>query len=201
MQYSNLLENKTSTILNTRPYLQIALWLYAGPSVTDKAWPTWVWVRPRPSRRSLKAFANSLMSSKLMPSTTLLDDWLIVGWSVGQNGFVMNEEKNEIELSVTLSFKFLALFPLRRFSGVWDWNNPYFQWLFVLWVKQLESKCWHYGSVFTSALTRTMASISVINITFYTSVVYDKTFIATMLEIMLLKTVVHFWGKADILNK
>lgn len=60
----------------------MALWLYAGPSVTLRAWPTWVCVRPRDSLRSLKTLANSLISSKLIPSTTLLVASLIVGWSV-----------------------------------------------------------------------------------------------------------------------
>lgn len=63
-------------------YLQIALWLYAGPSVMLRACPTCVWVKPKDSRRSLKAFANSLISSRLIPSTTLLFVWLMVGWSV-----------------------------------------------------------------------------------------------------------------------
>lgn len=63
-------------------YLQIALWLYAGPSVMLRACPTCVWVKPNDSRRSLKAFANSLISSRLIPSTTLLFVWLMVGWSV-----------------------------------------------------------------------------------------------------------------------
>lgn len=52
-------------------YLHMALWLYAGPSVTDNAWPTCVWVKPNDKRRNLNALANSLISSKSMPSTTL----------------------------------------------------------------------------------------------------------------------------------
>jgi len=62
--------------------LHMALWLYAGPSVTLRACPTWDCVRPRDSLRSLKTLANSLISSKLIPSTTLLVASLIVGWSV-----------------------------------------------------------------------------------------------------------------------
>lgn len=62
----------------------MALWLYAGPSVTESACPTWVWVKPRDSRRSLNALANSLISSKSIPSTMLLLVWLIRGSSVGR---------------------------------------------------------------------------------------------------------------------
>lgn len=68
-------------IISLNHYLQIALWLYAGPSVTLSAWPTCVCVRPRDSLRNLNAFAKSLISSKLIPSTTLLLVWFIVGWS------------------------------------------------------------------------------------------------------------------------
>lgn len=50
---------------------QIADWLYAGPFVALKAWPTWVWVKPSASRRSLNALANSLISSRLTPSTVV----------------------------------------------------------------------------------------------------------------------------------
>jgi len=50
--------------------LQIADWLYDGPSVTLSAWPTCVCVRPRDKRRILNCFANSLISSRLTPSTT-----------------------------------------------------------------------------------------------------------------------------------
>jgi len=50
--------------------LQIADWLYDGPSVTLNAWPTCVCVRPRDRRRILNCFANSLISSRLTPSTT-----------------------------------------------------------------------------------------------------------------------------------
>lgn len=62
-------------------YLQIALWLYAGPSVTDSACPTCVCVRPNDKRRNLNALANSFISSKSIPSTTLQFVWLIVGSS------------------------------------------------------------------------------------------------------------------------
>ena len=54
------------------PHLQIADWLYAGPSVALRACPTWVWVSPRDSRRILNCRANSLISSRLMPSTVVL---------------------------------------------------------------------------------------------------------------------------------
>lgn len=53
------------------PYLQMADWLYAGPSAALSAWPTWVCVRPRDSRRILNALANSRISSRLTPSTSL----------------------------------------------------------------------------------------------------------------------------------
>lgn len=71
-------------------YLQMALWLYAGPSVTDKACPTCVCVNPSDSRRNLNAFANSLISSRSMPSTMLLLVWLMRGSSVekGRNSFL-----------------------------------------------------------------------------------------------------------------
>lgn len=49
----------------------MADWLYAGPSAALSAWPTWVCVRPRDSRRILNALANSRISSKLTPSTSL----------------------------------------------------------------------------------------------------------------------------------
>lgn len=49
-----------------------------------RACPTWVWVKPMDSRRILKALANSLISSRLTPSTKLPVDWLMVGWSVGE---------------------------------------------------------------------------------------------------------------------
>ncbi len=52
-------------------YLQMADWLYAGPSAALSAWPTWVCVRPRDSRRILNALANSRISSRLTPSTSL----------------------------------------------------------------------------------------------------------------------------------
>lgn len=58
-------------------YLQIALWLYAGPSVTDNAWPTWVCVRPRESLWSLNAWANSLISSRSIPSGIEPSRWLL----------------------------------------------------------------------------------------------------------------------------
>lgn len=51
-------------------YLQMADWLYAGPSVALRACPTWVCVRPRDRRRILKALANSRISSRLTPSTS-----------------------------------------------------------------------------------------------------------------------------------
>lgn len=57
----------------------MALWLYAGPSVTESAWPTCVCVKPNDKRRNLNALANSLISSKSIPSTTLQLVWLIVG--------------------------------------------------------------------------------------------------------------------------
>lgn len=63
----------------------MALWLYAGPSVTLRACPTWVCVSPKDNLRNLKALANSLISSRLIPSTTLLLVWLIVGWSEKKN--------------------------------------------------------------------------------------------------------------------
>ncbi len=50
----------------------MADWLYDGPSVALSAWPTWVWVRPRDNRRILNCLANSLISSRLMPSTVVL---------------------------------------------------------------------------------------------------------------------------------
>jgi hypothetical protein len=60
-------------------YLHIALWLYAGPSVTLRACPTWVCVNPSDNRLNLNALANSLISSKLMPSTTFPVAWFMVG--------------------------------------------------------------------------------------------------------------------------
>lgn len=56
-------------------YLQMADWLYAGPSVALRACPTWVWVRPRDRRRILKALANSRISSRLTPSTSPAAVW------------------------------------------------------------------------------------------------------------------------------
>ena len=53
----------------------MADWLYAGPSVALRAWPTWVWVRPRDRRRILKALANSRISSRLTPSTSPAAVW------------------------------------------------------------------------------------------------------------------------------
>lgn len=47
----------------------MADWLYAGPSVAVRAWPTCVCVSPRDSRRILKFLANSRISSRLMPSS------------------------------------------------------------------------------------------------------------------------------------
>lgn len=63
-------------------YLHMALWLYAGPSVTDKAWPTWVCVSPSESLWSLKACANSLISSKSIPSGMEPSRWLLAPSSV-----------------------------------------------------------------------------------------------------------------------
>lgn len=57
--------------LSVCSYLQMADWLYAGPSAALSAWPTWVCVRPRDSRRILNALANSRISSRLTPSTSL----------------------------------------------------------------------------------------------------------------------------------
>ncbi len=74
-------ENKIENCKLTNSYLQIALWLYAGPSVTESAWPTCVCVRPNDRRRNLNALANSFISSKSIPSTTLQFVWLIVGSS------------------------------------------------------------------------------------------------------------------------
>lgn len=56
-------------------YLQMADWLYAGPSVALRACPTWVCVRPRDRRRILKALANSRISSRFTPSTSPAAVW------------------------------------------------------------------------------------------------------------------------------
>ena len=53
-------------------YLQMADWEYAGPSVALSACPTWVWVNPRDNLRILNCLANSLISSRLIPSTVVL---------------------------------------------------------------------------------------------------------------------------------
>ena len=56
-------------------YLQIADWLYAGPSVAVRACPTCVCVSPKESLRILKFLANSRISSRLMPSSLLTACW------------------------------------------------------------------------------------------------------------------------------
>lgn len=71
----------------------MADWLYAGPSVALRAWPTWVWVRPRDRRRILKALANSRISSRLTPSTSPAAVW----------GSVETFAKNRINVSTHVS--------------------------------------------------------------------------------------------------
>lgn len=67
--------NSEKSVKNRKIYPHKALWLYTGLSFTERDWPTCVWVRPRDNRRSLNALANSLISSKSMPSTTLQFAW------------------------------------------------------------------------------------------------------------------------------
>lgn len=68
----NILQTMNITAISCSTYLQMADCEYAGPSVALRACPTWVWVRPRERRRILNCFANSLISSKLIPSTVVL---------------------------------------------------------------------------------------------------------------------------------
>ena len=103
----------------------MADWLYAGPSVALNAWPTCVCVNPNDNLRILNCLANSLISSKFIPSTVVLS----VGFpTVSEMGtIVRNIESFTVKFAQTEPWIVLGLCCLMPFSTIFRfywWRKP-----------------------------------------------------------------------------
>ena len=91
-------------------------WLYAGPSVALNAWPTCVCVNPIDNLRILNCLANSLISSKFIPSTVVLS---VEFPTVSEMGTIVRNIKSfTVKFAQTEPWIWLALCCLMPFSTI-----------------------------------------------------------------------------------